>query len=226
MKGRTWYEADPTLYAQIVREVKAVYRNLYFSTQDDIVYLKGSFPISDGERVIDRYQIEVEFPLDFPDSLPIVRELGGRIPRNADRHIFKQDDALCLFVADEASWVCPDRSDFLGFLDGPVRNFLISQTVFDLTGKWPFGQRSHGAKGLFEFYAEKLAASDVQVVLKLMDLMRKKEIKGHWPCPCGSGKRLRDCHYRIVREFRQKTQPIHIDRSYRMIADWILAKGR
>ncbi len=226
MKRGPWHESDPALYARIVQEVQAAYRNLHFSTRDSVIYLRGSFPISDGKRVIDRYQIEVEFPIDFPDSLPVVREVGGRIPRNADRHIFEQDGTLCLYVADEEGWVCPDRSDILGFLGGPVRNYFISQTAFELTGTWPFGQRSHGPQGFFEFYAEKLGTSDVRVVLRLMALMRKKEIKGHWPCPCGSRKRLRNCHLGIVREFRQRTCLARIDKSYCMIREWFRTKVR
>ena len=30
--------------------------------------------------------------------------------------------------------------------------------------------------------------------------LRKKNIKGHHSCPCGSGKRLRNCHERQIKE--------------------------
>ncbi|WP_167434446.1 SEC-C metal-binding domain-containing protein [Mesorhizobium helmanticense] len=29
------------------------------------------------------------------------------------------------------------------------------------------------------------------------------KVKGHWPCPCGSGKNLRNCHDDRVRQLRQ-----------------------
>lgn len=225
VKRKPWHEAAPDLYARVVLEVQAKYHNLHFSTEGGLVFMRGGFPVSDSERVIDRYYIEVEFPPDFPDSLPTVREVGGRIPRTADRHILEPDGTVCLYVPDEASWVCPDRSDILSFLDGPVRNSFIGQTVFELTGKWPFGQRSHDARGFFEFYSEKLGVSDARVVLSFMNVMRQKEVKGHWRCPCSSGKRLRDCHYEIVREFRQRTGPAHIDKSYRRIIEWIRTQG-
>jgi len=92
-----------------------------------IVFVSGSFPVSDTRGVLDRFLIEVEIPPRFPHSLPVVREVGHRIPWIADRHMYSNGIA-CLLV-EEDWWVShPNRCyNLIEFLDGPVRNYFLGQ---------------------------------------------------------------------------------------------------
>ncbi|WP_354543406.1 SEC-C metal-binding domain-containing protein [Roseovarius sp. MBR-78] len=38
-------------------------------------------------------------------------------------------------------------------------------------------------------------------------LLERKSVKGHVRCPCGSGRRLRDCHAELVRKQRVRVPP-------------------
>jgi SEC-C motif len=140
----------------------------------------------------------------YPDALPLVFEVGGRVPRDADHHVNRETGEACLFVPDERWKVAPPGMTFLDLLNGPVRNFLLGQSLFRLTGEWPFGQRSHAAAGIREYYSELLGTDDVNVIVRYVECLSRATLKGHWPCPCGSGKRLRDCHRAQVDELRTK----------------------
>ncbi len=53
-----------------------------FRVRDYIVYLSGTFPLVDGSQVIDRFLIEIKFPPHYPRGIPIVYEIGRRIPEH------------------------------------------------------------------------------------------------------------------------------------------------
>jgi hypothetical protein len=68
-------------------------------------------------------------------------------------------------------------------------------------GDKPWGELSHGGKGIVEHYEEYFDVSGKEKVKGLLDyLAEHKEIKGHPKCPCGSGKKIRDCHLNELRE--------------------------
>lgn len=202
-----WHLTDPESFARMRAEVEAAYPDLRLSIQDECVFIQGSFPIKEDGAALDRYSIEVRVPQDFPKDLPVLREVGGRIPWDADRHVNINGDA-CLLVPDERWRHFPEGRTLRDFLDGPVRSFLIGQSVYDRTGKWPFGQRSHGRAGILEAYAEMLNISpDRETIRAFLDLISRREVKGHWPCPCGAGKILRKCHGARVWVLREKIGP-------------------
>ncbi len=150
---RFWQEVDPILYAKTRSEVEERYPTLHFEVKNRIVHVFGSFAVADEKGVIDYYLIEIEIPPAFPWGLPIVREIGHRVPRIANRHM-RIDGSACLFV-EEDWWVShPNGCSFIEFLDGPVRSFFVGQTMFGLGLGWPFGERSHGVSGILECYAE------------------------------------------------------------------------
>lgn len=216
-----WHLADPESYASMKVEIEAAYPDLHFSIQDECVFIRGSFPIREDGAVLYRYSIEVRVPRDFSKGIPVVREIGGRIPWDADRHVNSNGDA-CLFVPDER-WRCfPEGGTLLDFLDGPVRSFFISQSFFERAGKWPFGQRIHGPDGIVEVYAEMIGISpDRKTVLAFLGLLSRREVKGHWPCPCESGRILRKCHGTKVWELRDKIGLENVERSLKVLKETV-----
>jgi hypothetical protein len=86
-----WHRENPELYEKEKAEVEARFPNLYLAHEGDIVFVRGSFAVMFEGRVSDRYSIELQLPRDHPKSLPLVREVGGRIPHHNDRHINPAD---------------------------------------------------------------------------------------------------------------------------------------
>ncbi|KUO40384.1 MAG: hypothetical protein AVW05_03720 [Hadesarchaea archaeon DG-33] len=207
-----WHKLDPTLLERMKSEVQSVFSNLHFYPAKDRVFIRGSFPVIHEGKILDRYSIEIELPRNYPESLPIVREVGGRIPQTADRHINPTGEA-CLFLPDERWKVCHPGSSLLDFLNGPVRNFFVGQSLVELGQPWPFGEWSHASVGIIEYYAELLGTKDLATILRYLDYLSKPKIKGHWKCPCGSGRRLRNCHFEELKDLRTKVRQDDAQRS-------------
>jgi hypothetical protein len=89
-------------------------------------------------------------------------------------------------------------------LDGPVRNFFLSQIIVESGRPWPFDQWAHGKKGLLQAYGELLGVTEERQITTYLDYLASKKARGHWPCPCGSTKRLRDCHAKHFAELRER----------------------
>src|SRR5437899_11729328 len=131
--SKPWHKADPGLLEKMTAEVQAVYPNLHFYPEGDRVVVRGSFAICHSGEELDGYSYEIVLLADYPDAIPVVWEIGGRIPRDVDHHINKTGEA-CLFIPDERRKVYPPGTSFLEFLNGPVRNFFLSQSIFQRTG--------------------------------------------------------------------------------------------
>jgi len=194
MAKKLWYKEKQDLFLALQQEVKETYPYLHFSLRNDTVILSGHYQLIDGNNIVDTFLIEVVFPHRYPKGIPSVYEVGRRIPRTADRHIYPSGEA-CLFLPHQLAEIVPKGSSFLDFLNGPVKSFFVSQSYYELTELWLFGEWSHGEDAIYEFYAPLLKTKDRLTINKFIKLISRKEIKGHWLCPCGSGKLLRHCHY-------------------------------
>ena len=199
-----WHRENPSLYETEQRTVETQYPDLNLAVVGDFVHVRGAFPVMFEGHALDRYSVELQLARDHPKSLPVVREVGGRIPRHADRHIISNDGTACVLLPDERWRFWPPGAPLLNFLTGPLHSFFLAQSLVERGDPWPFGQWSHGAIGIVEFYSEMLGTKDIRMIARYLDYLASKEIKGHWPCPCHTGRRLRDCHMKLLLDLRSK----------------------
>jgi len=197
------HKIDPNLLDHLRAELRSTYPDLHLYQDNGHILIRGSFPVAHEGAILDRYSIEIERPESYPESIPIVREIGGLIPRTADYHMNAQGEA-CLFLPDECWRFFPPGTSLVPFLDGPVRNFFLGQSLVRRGQPWPFGQWGHGPQGIYEFYTELLGTNDLVTIRRYLEYLTKENVKGHWSCPCGSGQRLRNCHLNEVRDLRAK----------------------
>ena len=180
--------------------------------EDGSVIVRGTFLVLEPSVVasptgpITTFDIKIIVPAGFPQREAQVYETGGRIPRSPDRHI--NTDGDCCVTVWEHWLASADDHSFAAFLNGPVHAFFLGQHYFETTGRWPFGEWSHGRKGLEEAYAELLGIpvkrNEIIYRLRLLSLAWPK---GHWLCPCGSGRRLRHCHHAEMMDLHRKVPP-------------------
>lgn len=195
---------SPAFYKSVQGQLKSEFRSLRLFTDNGVVFVRGALPITSNDGTeLDRFLIEIELPGDFPKTVPTVRETGGKIPRTPDRHI-NPDGTACLFVRDEA-WKYWNRdTSLIDFIKGPIHQFFLGQIFFSERNTWPFGQRSHFAQGVAEYYFEELNTSNLQVVIQFLKLLRAANVDHRASCYCGSLKRLKDCHILKVLDMRGK----------------------
>jgi hypothetical protein len=209
----TWQREDPALYEKERAEVEVHFPELHFVVENNVVYVRGSFTVMFEEQVLDRYSVELQLARNHPAGLPVVRETSGRIPRHVDRHILTADGTACVLLPDERWRLWPVGSPLLNYLAGPLHSFFLAQTMVEEGQPWPFGQWAHGVKGVFQFYREILKTSDLRAITTYLDYLAAKKIKGHWPCPCRSGRKLRDCHFDQVKDLRGKISRKDVEKS-------------
>lgn len=200
---RPWHQRNPESFRCEKGEVELAYPDLRFSTTSEEVQISGSFPITDDDGVVDRFSVLIRLLPDYPESLPVVRETAGRIPHHIDRHMLTSGEACVLLPEDRwRSW--PIGSSLLSFISGPLRNFFIGQALVERGEPWPFGEWGHGLDGMRDYYREVFGTDDLVTVRAYFHCLAAKKAKGHWDCPCKSGRRLRDCHMGLVKELREK----------------------
>jgi hypothetical protein len=213
----------PAFHDILAQQLRGAYPNLHlvppFSAEHATV--RGTMLIAHEGRGIDRFQLEMQVPSDFPTSWPKIWEVGGRIPRTLERHVYPSDGSLCVLLPEEAYFILPRTLTLTQYLDGPLRNYLIGHCCVEGGRGWPWGERSHGIQGIEEFYQEILGAPDRITIARFLMLILQGRFKGHWPCPCGSGKIIRRCHKNIIYSIRERIPEPYLIRYLNVIAEEI-----
>lgn len=170
------------------------------------IVLEGQFLVETPLGSLDGYDVRLEFSEDFPSLCPKVLETGGRIPYDIDRHVFA-DGSACLEVW--SLWFLKNPSaTVLSVLKGPIRNFFLSQSIFEAERYWPLGEYSHGNLGRLEAMADFLGAKSLEMpeliwrALSLIDPPKRQN-----ECPCGSRELYRKCHRTEIDEKRASLHP-------------------
>ena len=145
-----WFEQQPVALSALEAALRDHYPTLHAFVGDGAVTVRGTYPVMDGDREIERYSVAMKLPDNYPHELPQVFETGGRIPRELDRHVFPSG-ALCLGVREELWLTLKGDFSVPTMLEGPVRGFLIGNALVEEGDKWPDGDRSHGMTGSWSF---------------------------------------------------------------------------
>lgn len=164
-----------------------------------------------GAGIIAEYEIQIFFPATFPDGEPKVMETGGNIPRNEKHHI-NGDGSCCIVIW--GLWVATSKNiDVQSYIDGPLKNYFLGQHHKKMKGEWPFGEEDHGHHGIIKALSRTLGcAEDAQIALSFLNLLSKKQVKGHWACPCGSRKKLRNCCITKIHDLQIKIGKVRANR--------------
>ncbi|MDD4049136.1 MAG: hypothetical protein PHI90_10075 [Clostridia bacterium] len=200
-----WHENNPSLFCTFQKDIKDNYPTLLVRVEDRLVHIRGTLRIKDDKNTILKgYQIDITVPYNFPKEIPEVREIGNEIPRMLDRHTGVGGRA-CLCFRDAIFLYWNKESTILDFMKKFVEPFFLWQIEFEATG----GENKerafkHCTDGAIQFYSEVLHLEDRKAILKFIDLMAKKKMRGSWNCFCGSGKKIKDCHFELIKEYREK----------------------
>lgn len=190
---------------EIRRDLRAKHPTLHpFRNPQGLLEIAGAFVVrgADGSE-LDRFSIRIVVPRGFPDDLPIVREVGGRIPWIADRHVESTGQA-CVMIPEDRWNSFPPGSSLLDFIDVPVANYFLSQSYFEVHGEWPLGEWQHGWDGIFQYYRRLIGTESTITVYRFIYVLSRQNSKPHFECPCGSGKKIKRCCQAKVEDLRGK----------------------
>lgn len=203
MSSRAWQHRDPALFDRTKEELAAAYPDLRLEVREGIVHVIGPFRLFDEGAEVDRYAMHARLPADFPRGVPTVYETERRVRRVADHHCYS-NGALCLFAPGERWRYWPLGEGLVEFLRGPVQAFFVGHAIFELTENWPFGERSHGTLGVVEAYSDLVGTTEIPALTRYLAVLARPKLEAHRACPCGSGRRISECHRAAVVALREK----------------------
>lgn len=157
-----------------------------------------------GHALEDTYDIKLRIPDDYPDSPPYAYETGGRITEEYEH--FMKDGNFCLGAPVEVRRRFAQDRTLAGFISDQVIPFLFRHSYLETYGEPPFDDLDHGSIGLLDYYTEHFDAGLV-TTLKLLKCLADNFAPPLGPCPCGSGRKLQDCHGPKLDELRPHYWP-------------------
>ncbi len=182
-------------------EASTKYRGLSISFCDEGATISGVLDfdtIPNRVRLVDSYNVEIIVPKNYPKVPPKAREIGGRIP--SDFHT-NPDGFACLTTPLEIMRQFSKQPDLIGFIEHLLIPYLYGYTHLMEYNFLPFGEFDHGDEGKRQSFAEILSnykilfsVDEDSEVLSLLRVLAEDNYRGHHKCPCGSLKKLRDCH--------------------------------
>ena len=186
----------PELRVQL-EELRDAYPGLkYCNGPAGSTRLEGSlgFRIVDDDEVLTgTYLVRIDIPWSFPDRVPEVRELAGRVPAEFHKD---PEGTLCLASPIDLKLNLLKNPSVKEFVDEFVVSYFLSFQTWEATGELPFGERSHGLNGIVEGLADWLGcAADMYVVRRLLNRLCFSGGQAGL-CPCTSGESFRACHGR------------------------------
>ena len=186
--------------------------------------VEGVVVLRSADMPFESFLVRIDLDDIPPKQQPRVFEIGGRIPKQ-DTHHVSSDGSLCVGVPEEIWLLLDGRFEIVRFIDDVVAPYLIGVACMLRGEAWPFGERSHGAAGICEFYGERFGTKEPAHVLDIIEVLLAKAPKGHWPCPCGSGNVIRKCHHKELSELRARRVPADIlQRSANVVARALMAE--
>ena len=195
---------------QKIIELSGVHKGLTNIVENDSeTIVSGTLPFeasADGlETIRESFEIELIIPNGFPDALPRVKEIGGRIV--ADYEHRNPDGTLCLAVPVEQRRVFFEQPTLLGFVNRLVVPYLYGYCFWKKHGRHPFDEAAHGYEGILRHYVDTLGLRDDLAALAVICFLFEHGYRGHHECPCGSGLRVRACHGPALRALHEHHTP-------------------
>lgn len=161
--------------------------------------VSARMPLPDGEEVVYHLRIDaVGFDARVREREP------ARIPPCPARHLFA-DGSFCMGFGMTGPPPLLDANTAASWW-ALLRGYLELQVIADLTGEWdPRYERAHGKEAVF---VEEILEHVTLVFPWIREAIQSGAIRPseragrvtgrRAPCPCGSGRQVRDCHEQVL----------------------------
>lgn len=183
-----------------VESMKRKYPFLEYVQRDSDCVFIGELVLNhvyDDVRMTGKFDIKIVVPRDFPLALPTVMELSNNIDDTYPHRY--PNGCLCLASNLELKMHISKNQDISTFVDKYVIPYFYTYKYFKEYGIYPYGERSHGIMGDLEYLKDLFCVNNWEQVYDIMMFVIQFAYRGHLLCPCGSGKRIRNCHGEVIR---------------------------
>lgn len=151
-----------------------------------------------GQYVLNKsYEIMMNIPKK-EGSLPCVFDVGKAI--DAEYPHLYPDGMLCLATDVDMQIAFTEEPSLVRWMRNYVEPYFVSYEYYERYGSFPMGERPHGSAGIIQSYMDFFDADELQAK-RMIYFLAYKNYRGHQPCPCGSGIRMRKCHGKKLLKF-------------------------
>ena len=205
-----------TLFRQQIAETAKLYPELKVSVLDGIELLSGTFRVIDDEgKEWNNFEIQIRFSKAFPYRFPQLVEIGGKIPKVADWHIYTTG-ACCITIPLLEVISCRNGITVLQFIQDHVKPYLFNQAHRIEKGYYAHQEFAHGAYGILEYYQELFNEKDMRKIIGYLNILKSTEFGKKTPCFCGRKAKFRKCHTEVFKIFRTIPGQFIDDEIYRL----------
>lgn len=212
------------LFKAQIPEVLSLYPEFQECQFDGKSIITGNIDIVDiNSKYWTSYAIEIHPTNDFPYRFPLLFEVGGKIPRIADWHVYEDNNNCCVKILPAEIIRCKSGITITEYIKEEVVPYLFNQTHRIIEGYYVNGEFSHGAIGFYEYYSKVLGTQgnifDTCKLLHAISITPKPPRTS--VCFCGSGIKYRKCHklaYDTLREVGVDNLKAHAYSIFNLIA--------
>lgn len=149
-----------------------------------------------GTHIIDKYNVKISIPSSYPRDLPSIEELGGKI-KYSYQHV-NPDKTLCLATKLDMIIDLGPNFKLIDWIEKFVIPFLFTYSYFTKYNVVLNSERSHGSKGILESYMDYFKVNTLEKAFKILKYISTNHYRQNDLCPCGSGKKIKKCHNKII----------------------------
>lgn len=204
--AKPWYQRGARLAADTAL-VAENFPTLAFRIDEEsqLVFLEGPIAILSDCGISTSIETRLVFPRSYPDLEPLAFDATRRFqpyPSKTieDRHLFGTGQC-CLWLPPLSPWSPSNPNAIRDFLDQLVV-FFDRQLIYDDTGVWPGPAYDHGGRGYRQFIQEELEEDAALADALSPIILRQVSIGRNEGCPCGSERKFKKCHLRIVEQIQ------------------------
>ncbi len=150
-----------------------------------------------GYHLYKEYEIRIVLPVNS-DILPYVIDKGNQIDKSYPHRYV--DGRLCLETDTAVRIRFINGFNLEVWMHDFVEPYYFSYEYYQRYGVFPFGERAHDIKGVLQTYGDYLDETDYVKIFRLVEFLQFGRYRGHLPCPCGSGRKMRSCHGQFLKE--------------------------
>lgn len=175
----------------------------YVQRENDCIFVGNIIlnHVYEDVRMTGNFEIELVVPRDFPLALPTVKELSDCIDASYPHRY--PNGYLCLASDLELKMHISKYQDISIFIDKYVIPYFYTYKYYKEYGIYPYGERSHGVMGNLEYLKDLFCVDNWKQVFDIIVFIIQSTYRGHLLCPCGSGKRIRNCHGKILKDMME-----------------------
>lgn len=192
-----------------IEEVLQKYSDLVYDVKDH--FLKGTLLLA----YQDSYEVLIDLK-PYPRYFPEVFEVGGRIPKKAQRHIYGDTGSCCFTTRAQSQILLKTKiNSLLQFIDEIVVRYFENNSYYEINGRYYGEEYSHNIRGILEGYQDILRIKETKLIFKVMaQRIGNQKLRPNDLCYCGSKRKMKRCHQDEYRNFRKIERKLVIEDLY------------